>query len=172
MNRKIITAGIVLVVAFQMTVLFAEYLGAVYPLWTGKEIRLKTTPVDPRSLFMGNYALLDYEISTINGKDFTSGKIPRAGEYVYVKLKPGQEGWYVFDGVDPEKPASGTFIRGRLQSGHTSQDIQRVRYGIEAYFASKEKATALEKDLRKGGIAVVMVAGNGKAALKEVVAKQ
>ena len=71
-----------------------------------------------------------------------------------------------------EKPGTGPFIRGRIQK-RRSQDnsvIYDVRYGIEAYFAPKKKALALEKDLRSGGVAIVMIAGNGKATLKEVIA--
>ena len=44
-----------------------------------------------------------------------------------------------------------------------------VTYGIEAFFAQKERALKLEKDLQNGnGIAVLMVTDGGKAALKEV----
>ena len=35
------------------------------PLWTGKEIRVKVVPVDPRSLFRGNYARLNYDFSRL-----------------------------------------------------------------------------------------------------------
>ena len=31
----------------------------------GREITLQTAPVDPRSLFQGDYAILDYEIAEI-----------------------------------------------------------------------------------------------------------
>jgi len=45
----------------------------------------------------------------------------------------------------------------------------RVKYGIEAFFAPKIKALQLEKDLRSGGVAVLMVSSGGKARLMEVV---
>ena len=65
MSKKTITTGLAVVILLQIVVLGSEYLGAIYPLWTGEEIKLKTTPVDPRSLFRGNYARLRYGISTI-----------------------------------------------------------------------------------------------------------
>lgn len=169
MNRKTLLACLALVVVFQIAVLAAEYLGAVYPLWTGVEVRLKTVPVDPRSIFMGNYARLKYDISTVDSKDWSGKQEPRNGEFVYVRLKPGADGQYWFDGISPEKPESGLFIRGRLKDLRRNPLKFEVRYGIEAYFAPEKKAQLLEKEMGQGGVAVVMVAGNGKAALKEVI---
>ncbi|MBT3870270.1 MAG: GDYXXLXY domain-containing protein [Gammaproteobacteria bacterium] len=53
-----------------MAVLVGMYVTAALPLWTGAEIRLATAPVDPRSLFRGNYALLSYDISEIDSTYF------------------------------------------------------------------------------------------------------
>jgi uncharacterized membrane-anchored protein len=174
MNRKIIIAGIALAIVFQVAVLASEYLGAVYPLWTGKEIRLKVVPVDPRSLFRGNYAQLRYDISTIDVKDLGEQNQFRNGEFVYIKLRPGIDGADVFDGAGLDKPATGLFIRGRIRSSNGQEEVRKceVRYGIEAFFAPKEKALALERELRNGGIAVVMIADNGKSALKDIIPKQ
>ena len=38
---------------------------AALPLWTGKEITLKTVAIDPRSILRGEYAQLRYEIGAI-----------------------------------------------------------------------------------------------------------
>ena len=170
MNKKIITIGLAVIMALQLTVLASEYLGAMYPLWTGEEIRLKTVPVDPRSLFRGNYARLNYGISTIETDELPGVKELRNGEIVYVKIKPGDDGLYVFDQAGLEKPGSGPFIRGRINTRSTKHFD--VRYGIEAYFAPKEKALALEKDLRHGAVAIIMLARNGRATLKEIVIDQ
>jgi hypothetical protein len=42
----------------------------------------------------------------------------------------------------------------------------------EAYYASEEKARLLEKRWSKAAIAVVMIAENGKATLKDVILNQ
>ncbi|MBW1792641.1 MAG: GDYXXLXY domain-containing protein [Deltaproteobacteria bacterium] len=171
MNKKTITTGLAIIIVLQMTVLASEYVGAMYPLWTGEEIRLKVIPVDPRSLFRGNYARLNYEVSSIEGKDLREKKELRSGEIVYVKLKRGADGLCVFDGASLNKPGSTPFIRGRIQGKHSrrNRETYDVRYGIEAYFAPKKKALALEKELRGGGVALIMIAGNGKATLKDVI---
>ena len=174
MNRQWIKRGLIIVILLQITVLTAEYLFSVYPLWTGKEVRLKTVPVDPRSLFRGNYALLNYDISSVSLSDQADIINPRAGEIIYVKLKQGENDLHVFDGASFSKPESGLFIRGRIKSNFVSQTTQpyTVKYGIEAYFAPKEKALELEKQLRNGGIALVMLTENGKASLKDVTGEQ
>ncbi|MDY6950544.1 MAG: GDYXXLXY domain-containing protein [Thermodesulfobacteriota bacterium] len=171
MSKKIITTGLTVVIMVQFAVLASEYLCAMYPLWTGQEISLKTIPVDPRSLFRGNYARLRYGISTIEGKDVSEKKDLRDGEVIYVKLKPSADGFHVFDGASLAKPETGPFIRGRIQGSHGERHsvMYEVRYGIEAYFAPKEKALALEEQLRDSALAIIMVAGNGKAALKEII---
>jgi len=161
--------GLVLLVVFQMAVLAAEYLNAVYPLWTGQEIILKVVPIDPRSLFRGNYARLNYDISRIKLPEEAALKLPRHGEIVYVSLKPDKDGIHTYAGAGYEKPSEGLFLRGRISTNMRGEiGPFGVRYGIEAYFAPKEKALALEKQLRSGGIARIMVAANGKATLKNI----
>lgn len=170
MRKKGVIIGLCLTIAFQVLFLFAEYGNAVHPLWTGRKILLKTIPVDPRSLFRGNYARLNYEISNVPAQDIETGRQLRNGEIVYVKLKPGADGIYTYNGAGLVRPVDGIFLRGRVQRHRWGggADTYRIRYGIEAFFAPKEKAIELEKALRKNGIAEIMVAGNGKATLKNV----
>ena len=171
MNQRILLRCLYAVVMFQISVLIVEYGGAVYPLWTGQEIKLKTIPIDPRSMFRGNYARLRYQIGTIPAKDIDTIRAPRHGEPVYVGLKPGKNGIYVYDRAYLERPPDAVYIRGRIQAQNRRDTSSRypVLYGIEAFFAPKEKALQLEKTMRQGGIAMVMIAGNGKATLKDVL---
>ncbi len=171
MSQKRLIAALASAVALQIAVLAAEFLNAVYPLWSGQPIMLQTRPVDPRSLFRGNYALLRYDISQIPGADINRERIPRNGEIVYVSLKTDADGIYRYHSASLKKPQQGIFIRGRIKN-HSSKyaaSQYRVDYGIEAYFAPKEKALALENRLRKQALAKVMLASDGKAALQNVV---
>jgi len=172
MTRKNTLIGLLMVCFLQGAVLAGEYLGAVYPHWTGTEIRLKTVPVDPRSLFRGNYARLNYDISRLSRELYEEDVALRPSELMYVKLVKGSDGVYSAESVSRERPADGLFIKGRLKYQHWSANTGdlRLRYGIEAFFAEKRQALALEKKMRGGGIAIVMLAANGKAALKDVVA--
>jgi uncharacterized membrane-anchored protein len=152
-------------------VLIGVYVNAAYPLWTGQDILLATRPVDPRSLLRGNYALLRYEISTLPAQAIVSDYPPRNGEKVYVSLQADNNGVYRFVTASLTRPDQGVFIQGRLRNRQSEAelDVYQVTYGIEAYFAPKEKALALEKILARGAHARVSVAGSGKAALQAVI---
>ncbi len=166
MTRTRITLLLCAAIAFQVLVLIGMVAKAALPLWTGTEIRVATVPVDPRSMFRGNYARLDYEFGRLPEDAFAESQHLRVGEVVYVSLAPGETGKYEFAAAALEEPAEGIFLRGRV----TDDDVPiRIRYGIEAFFAPKERALKLESDLRDGGTAVLMVSGNGRAALKDVI---
>lgn len=170
MNNRVVI-GLVAAVLFQLMVLGGMYVKAALPTWTGSEIKVQTIPVDPRSMFRGNYALLRYEFSELETKDsdFTEGL--RHGEVVYVALEKNTEnGLYEFSQLSLEKPDSGIFLRGRAQGlRYSGQQHLRVKYGIEAFFAPKEKALALEKELADGGVAVLMIATDGRARITDVL---
>jgi uncharacterized membrane-anchored protein len=159
-------------IGLQVGVLAMLYLGSVWPLWTGQEVRLEIAPVDPRSMFRGNYARLTYNVATVDSKLFEGpDKILRKGEVVYVFIEEREgEVWHATR-VQLEEPLSGLFLRGRLTQTwpHDEQPL-RVRYGIEAWFAPKAKALEIEQAARRRpgnerAYAVVSVSGSGRAAL-------
>ena len=166
MTRFGLAAALGAAITFQILVLAGMVVSAAMPLWTGTEIRVKTVPVDPRSVFRGNYVLLRYEFGNLPPSARGIIGDARQGEVVYVRLERGEEGEHEYAGVSLERPQAGMFLRGRIADFHLTH---RVRFGIEAFFAPKEKALTLERDLGEGGIAVLMVAGDGRAAIKEVI---
>ena len=158
----------------QVFILAGILVRAAMPLWTGQEIRIDTIPVDPRSLFRGNYALLRYEFSSIEGEYVPDDTYLREGEVIYVSLQPGEDGKHVFAAATLEKPETGVYLRGRVQGagfGRWRSNIP-VDYGIEAFFAPREEALALESELRDGGVAVLMVSQSGRARLKDVIGEE
>jgi uncharacterized membrane-anchored protein len=172
--------GIVLILAsfFQLSILSGEYLLSVYPIWVGQKVTLAIAPVDPRSLFRGQYARLNYDIASIKRDSVNSlpGKI-RYGDEIFVTLEQRPSHW-IATKASFQKPADGVFIRGRLKGNHSNRTLQ-VEYGIEAYFASAERARDIENDLRRANrrgrkiaTAEVMVAPNGRATLVGVNTKQ
>jgi uncharacterized membrane-anchored protein len=160
-------------IALQLGVLATEYLGSVWPLWTGEEVRLEIVPVDPRSMFRGNYARLDYTVARVDSKLFEGPEeMLRKGEVVYVFVEEGEgEVWHATR-VQLEQPLSGLFLRGRMIRAwsHDEQSLQ-IRYGIEAWFAPKAKALEIEAAARRSqgegarAYAVIAVSGSGRAAL-------
>ena len=114
MNRKSVVIALAAVVALQFFVLSGMVVKAAMPLWTGTEIRVKTVPVDPRSLFRGNYAELNYEIGQLPSSALSDFANLRIGEIVYVSLQLGENGLYHFKDASLNKPGEGIFLRGRL----------------------------------------------------------
>ncbi len=166
---------VLLVILVQVLVMAGVYVTAHMPLWTGEEILLNTRPVDPRSLFRGNYARLTYDISQIPCGDIHDalGKRPRPNEKIYVRLERGENGIYHYGGVSVTRPQQGIFLRSRLpQGGSRIDDVCRVRYGLEAFFAPKEKARQIEIHLRKSAVARIYVGPGGRGALKSVEKKE
>ena len=170
MTRRATVIALGATVALQLAIMCAGAFSAWLPLWQGQEIRLKTVPVDPRSLLRGNYARLHYDISQIDLPAALHNARIRRNEPVYVQLKKGKDGLYEYHAVAFERPNSGLYLRGRIVSLHVQNrhKMIMVKYGIEAFFAEKKQALALEEELREGGIAVLMVMKNGKATLKDV----
>lgn len=165
-----IRIALALAVMAQVLALVGMQIHAAMPLYFGQEIRVATVPVDPRSLLRGNYVVLNYPFSRIPDHRFTDAASLRNGEVVYVRLAPDTEGCYMFTGVTLEPPTSGTFLRGRIQWRRGS--VVQIRYGIEAFFLPESEAKAAEKAMASGGIAVLMVDGGGRAAVKSVETKR
>ena len=164
-NKQFLAIGLTLTISAQMLVLATEYLSSVWPLWFGTPVILKTAPIDPRSLFRGNYVRLNYDISSIN-KNLTRKQFKRS-EVGYVTLKE-EEGVFIATGLHHEKPESGVYIRGRIASVGTGY---RMKYGIEAYFMPKEKALRAERSVRQGANAEIYLLASGKAAIAKLNCK-
>jgi uncharacterized membrane-anchored protein len=168
MTHRKVKIGIGFAILFQLVILLGGYISAALPLWIGKEIKIETIPVDPRSIFRGDYIRLNYAISRISTDKFSNSKKWQRDEVVYVRLKRGVDGLYSFHGIASELPKKGVFLRGRI-TGRFFDNMFGIKYGIEAFFTPRKIAKKLEKQLSRGGIAVLMVTAKGKAALKTVL---
>ena len=164
--RQKVALALAAAIALQVIVLAGMVTSAAMPLWTGTEVRVATLPVDPRSMFRGNYARLDYTFSTLPEDALDGVGDLRAGEVVYVSLESGEDGLHRYADASLERPTKGVFLQGRIQRGRAPY---RVRYGIEAFFAPKEKALRLEEELRERGVAVLKIAANGRAAIEDII---
>jgi len=184
--KKYLTPLLALFLGLQLVVLLGEYLNSIYPRWYGEEVLLEIEPVDPRSMFRGQYVRLDYTISEVkfdefNGLSSEEFEQIRKGEIVYVGIREALEShpesderfWEV-SGAYLEVPETGQYIKGRMVRRRSRDDNKslELKYGIEAFFASPAKALELEKKARGrdgGNFARVMIAPNGKAALVDLV---
>ncbi len=145
------------VVAAQMVGLVAFAGVREVAVTTGREITLQTAPVDPRSLFQGDYAILDYEIAALPEglRDLP------AGSEIFVELYECGDVWCAVwhDPVGP--PSSDVFIRGVVnQRG-------RLDFGIGTYFVPEGTGHIIEhaEDVK----VVVSLDEQGQAVIKDVL---
>lgn len=136
---------------------------------TGREIVLETVPVDPRSLFRGDYVILNYEISGLKLADIGGDKDFGRDDDIFVTLKKGDGGaWQAISASKayPSRPKEGhVVLRGRARPWRVG-DV-RVKYGIEAYFVPEGVGKALEEQVRERKLQVLVAVGaDGEAAIK------
>ncbi|GAB4351244.1 MAG: GDYXXLXY domain-containing protein [Oricola sp.] len=142
----------------------------------GKEVVLKTEPVDPRDLLRGQYVRLNYDISSLPAGFFTSaqGRVLGPGVPVYVRLRESPDGkWHAFrvavEPPDGEDTGDDVWIRGIARYGlQLSPRAVAVDYGIERFYTPEAEAPGIEKRMREGMVTEVVVAvgDDGRAQIK------
>jgi uncharacterized membrane-anchored protein len=145
-------------------------------LSTGREIVLEVIPVDPRSLFQGDYVALGYDISRV---PVTEGPPPiRRGSTIYVTLQKNGEHWrpLATSTTMPENlPADQVFIKGRVEYASAPTPIApgqaSVRYGIEDFFVPEGAGRDLEQLVGQKKLdALIAVDDAGNAGIKGLMA--
>lgn len=141
---------------------------------TGHEVTLDVAPVDPRSLFRGDYVILNYRaISQIDATILTGE--PRENKPLYVTLRRTPSGTWVPSAAAhtrPDRlPAGDVVIQGRIDDVWQQTLRQparlRVRYGIESYFVPEGAGRDLEDKVREGTMKVIVAVGaSGDSAIK------
>ena len=148
--------------------------GRVTLLSSGREVVLKTVPVDPRSLFRGDYVRLGYKISLIEGTDLPRKLNATQKKPIYVTMRVKGRMPAELVTVSQLKPASlkpdEVVIRGLTTNVWRIADDNRhvrIRYGIERYYVPEGEGKRLERMVGKNNFAVlVAVADDGEAAIK------
>ncbi len=127
------------VVALQMIGLVAFAAVKQYAVATGTDVILQGTPVDPRSLMQGDYAILDYEIAGIPENVKAEFAV---GDDVIVVLTKKDEVWEAIRYLDDDRVPKGNgevFVRGQLQSNG------RIDFGIGTYFVPEGTGLQIER---------------------------
>lgn len=165
--------AIAVVVAVQTAALIWMVWDRVTLINTGKEIMLAVRPVDPRSLFRGDYVILNPEIARISTDQAPKG-IQR-NDTVFVVVQSAPNGTWSYVTVHKDLPKdlaeNRVALKARVKSvwpdRNSGRTALRLRYGIESYFVPEGAGKALEKKVREGQIrAIVAVSQKGVAAIK------
>lgn len=173
MPKTTVWRAIGVIVAAELLVLGAMVWDRVSLLANGREVVLDVVPVDPRSLFRGDYVILNYEISRIDGAKVED--TPGRGDVLYVTLAKDAAGKWQVARASGLRAAAATpdevVLKARPRHGNrfhaSSRSPVSVRYGIESFFVPEETGKALEKLVGEKRIRVrVAVGSDGTAALK------
>lgn len=148
----------------------------------GREIVLRTEPVDPRDLMRGDYVRLGYtDISTIE-KSLVSGAWPAEDTTasVWLTLATGRDGAYVAKAASFSKPESVTEDEVVLKSlpiritvaqptGGLNL-IERLSFGIERYYVPEGEGLEIEKAQNEGRTTVaVRVSSDGEPQIARLM---
>lgn len=176
------------IIGLQMLFLVGQ--AAMYQgrLGRGETLYLRVVPVDPRSLFMGNYANLSYDVSQVRIDRFAVAdrSRPERGGTVYVGLTKDRPAKLVRASLG--KPADGgglVWLKGRVvwvdgdwrPRGPEPGDTVSVEYGLERFYLSEHQGKRMDDlsrqlwDSKTPPVitAVASVGSNGAGMLKDVL---
>lgn len=145
MKRKYLILAILIL---QLCFLVSMIVYQQAKLKDATRISLETVPIDPLSVFRGNYVALRYQINDLPVKllkDTTIDKI-KSGQEIYVLLIKKEQYWQP-EAVYTKKPkTAGLYIKGHVYNRYymSRLDTIWVNYGIESFFLSQELARELE----------------------------
>ncbi len=179
---------IAIVFAIQACLLGYMIWDRVSLLKTGTEVELQVEPVDPRSLFRGDYVILTYGISRLDTAKLEGDDDFGRNDTVFVELVKASNQWEavaLFKTLPSTGNASSSIIiRGRIESAYkrapqrrTTEEAETpegielsVDYGVESYFVPEGEGRELEdaRDDRKMSV-VLAVRQDGRAAIKKLI---
>lgn len=105
----------ILLVLLQCLLLFGMIGMREVWILKGTKIKLKCVPVDPRDIFRGDYARLNYEISTLDLDSLYCNEKFKKNDKIFVSLKKNEKGYYEAYSVSSNKPDGPIFLRGRAK---------------------------------------------------------
>lgn len=136
----------------------------------GREMVLDTIPVDPRSLFRGDYVILNYPISSLEPATLDGDDEFARGDMAFVTLRKSDAGTWEAVSLSRSYPPEASTSGGMVLRGKARYDGGKtllMDYGIESYFVPEGEGKALEGLVRERKLQVLLaVASDGEAAIK------
>jgi len=135
---------LILAVILQCAIIAAVPAPKLFARLTGREITIKTAPVDPYDFLSGYHVILNYEISS---SDLSAGLQPHENQILYNVLVKGEDDiWHshsIHTSYPEDVPADAVVMKGKWQGW------RRIQYGIEKFFIPEEHRQDIERDLRQ-----------------------
>jgi len=171
---------LVIIAAVFTLVLVGMIAKKQWTLNSGVPVVLETQPIDPRSLFRGDYVRLNYTISTLGLDQYPALAELKRGDEIYVVLVKGEPYWQP-QSVHAEYPeGADVVLKGRVdrvvqrfnretRKVEDAKDVQ-VKYGIESYFVPEGEGRAIERPAEGEKVSIeVAVDAFGNAGIRAVL---
>jgi uncharacterized membrane-anchored protein len=144
MKNKLLSKLLLMLFVIQFLVLVFCVAKYEFILHYGKEIRLKTAPIDPIDVFRGRYVTLDYDIGRYSCSKEFANKLK--GKECFVLLKEGADGIYTISSIKLKEPSSGVFLKLAIRYSYA-----QIRFDIpfNRFYMQEDKATTAEELYRK-----------------------
>jgi uncharacterized membrane-anchored protein len=167
MNNIKLTLRVLLILAVQIVALLGMIGIKQWTLNSGTPVILETAPIDPRSLFSGDYVRLNYTISTLTLDPLAGDKEFKRHDTVYVVLQAA-EPYATPVSAHHQMPqlASGQVaLKGEVEYASNTRWNQQTRqlepvknlsvhYGIENYYVPEGSGRALERPVDNARVSV------------------
>jgi uncharacterized membrane-anchored protein len=154
-----------------------------WTLETGIPVLLETQPIDPRSLFRGDYVRLNYTVSNLDLEVLSGDDDFSRHDKVYVVLEKGERYWEALAVYRhlPELADQQVALKGRvkyIQKSRWNSETKKsesanriqVRYGIENYFVPEGEGRELERPPAGSKVEMLIAVDRfGEAGIKAVL---
>lgn len=163
-----------IVVALQTAALVAIIANRQWTLATGAPVVLETRPVDPRSLFRGDYVRFTYTINQLSADLPGASDKYRPGDRVYVVLLRSDPYWRPVSvhAAMPEAGIDQVVIKGKVADTRLATMPRGlfIRYGIEDYFVPEGEGRALERPGPNDKVSVQIAVDHlGRAGIQAIL---
>lgn len=177
------TLRVTLILALQIAALLGMIGIKQWTLNTGTPVVLETMPVDPRSLFSGDYVRLNYSISMLQLDQIGGDKEFKRHDTVYVVLQAGEPYASPVSAHHqlPQLDRGQVAIKGEVEYASSTRWNQQTRqldpakslsvhYGVENFYVEEGAGRALERPADNAKMSVrIAVDSYGNAGIAAIL---
>lgn len=141
---------------------------------SGREVWLKTVPVDPRDLLSGHYVALSYDLNSPSGAGCAELRAQPEGAGVFVELEPSTgtghvagrevEVWEAKSCRARAEGLAGSWAKGVVR--RSSWRAPSLEFGIERFYVTEESPL---RQAHSGQVLARLSLHRGKLILRDIV---
>lgn len=164
----------IIIMLVQIALLSAMVLNSYAVIFWGEKVLLKVEPVDPRSLFQGDYVRLGYSFSNLDLSKVANDLDLLTAEYqekVYLVLEERDQTWeVVFASQDKAKVSGQIYLEGKiLYTSPGNLNTLQLKLPIEQFYLPEGKGLEIEERIKDGEIYAQVAVYKGKARVVDLI---